>query len=85
MWVKQVARKAANPPDRRAWTGEDRAEPEGRQPEPSYGLAPAVPIEAFMNVMNRRIPDRYVRWCERTGRELIPIFLLDFGFNSKKL
>jgi len=80
VWVKQVAEKAATPPDRRAWTGEDRAEPEGRQPEPSYGLAPAVPIEAFMNVMNRRIPDRYVRWCERTGRELIPIFLLDCEF-----
>lgn len=30
-----------------------------------------------MKVLNRRIPDRYVRWCESTDRELIPIFLLD--------
>lgn len=27
--------------------------------------------------MNRRIPDRYVRWCERTVGELITYFLLD--------
>ena len=36
-----------------------------------------VVLEWIMKVMNRRIPDRYVRWRERTGRELIPIFLLD--------
>lgn len=24
--------------------------------------------------------ERYVRWCERTDRELIPIFLLDLPF-----
>jgi hypothetical protein len=27
---------------------------------------------------NRRIREPYVRWCERTGREIIPTFLLDF-------
>jgi RNA-directed DNA polymerase len=27
---------------------------------------------------NRRVPDRYARWCERTVREIIPHFLLDF-------
>ncbi len=32
-----------------------------------------------MKVLNRRIPDRYVRWCEKTGKELIPIFLLDIS------
>ena len=24
--------------------------------------------------------ERYVRWCERTGREIIPTFLLDFQY-----
>jgi len=28
-------------------------------------------------LINRRIPDRYVRWCERTGSQLIATFLLD--------
>jgi hypothetical protein len=26
--------------------------------------------------------ERHVRWCERTGRELIPTFLLDFMLNK---
>jgi len=27
---------------------------------------------------NRRIPDWYVRWCERTGSQLMTTFLLDY-------
>src|SRR5699024_6864241 len=37
-------------------------------------------LNYIITVMNRRIPDRYVRWCERTVGELITYFLLDWKF-----
>ena len=54
--------------------------PTGWSIEPAAVQYPAgrAVLEWILMVMNRRIPDRYVRWCERTDRELIPIFLLDF-------
>jgi len=38
-------------------------------------LEDGTPEETFLT--NRRIPDRYVRWCERTGSQLMATFLLD--------
>src|SRR5690606_31577665 len=34
---------------------------------------------------NRLGTDPYARWCERTDREIIPIFLLDLGYGVKPI
>ena len=31
-----------------------------------------------LNLKNRRVPDRYARWCERTENKIIIFLLLDF-------
>ncbi|MDU3724789.1 MAG: hypothetical protein E7G24_16580, partial [Clostridium celatum] len=47
-----------------------------------------------LNLKNRRVPDRYARWCERTENKIIIFLLLDLkrensvkiiGFENNKL
>ena len=82
--LSRPAEKAANPDPERAWTELLRI---GQNPRAANQYR-AIGLHCFrsiMNLMNCRIPDRYVWWCERTVRELIPILLLDMLLINKEL